>query len=254
MDAFESSLPFIDQHMTKGMSLDKDINEFDHDFIQNHYMEMLANDFAKGSDRAKKDRELRSKSRKLFQILSDLLHRVQSEHSIEIVDDSNDEDRPSDTNRCRDSDLRTLRKANKTLIELLEVSRDLKKKKREVKAMKKMRDMKARKGKKIRRVSSFCSQSSKDSIVSNETQTTADTYYTQDSQYSNMHTPYVIPQSPTPPPHEQSYQSYPSPTGSMYTPHYPSYPPSYYHQMQLNHTTLIRETVDLSAIHGLVPM
>mmetsp|Transcript_9961 Transcript_9961/g.9647 ORF Transcript_9961/g.9647 Transcript_9961/m.9647 type:complete len:235 (-) Transcript_9961:84-788(-) len=151
MDIFENSILF-DKHDIKDSvgeldDLPKDFNgDIDVELIQQHYIQMLANDFVRGK-RAKKDRELRMKSRKLFEILSSLLHRIQLDHSISVDDDDTDDERPSDSNRCRDSDLRTLRKANQTLLALIDVSRDLKKKKRELKARKKRIQMKSKKTK-----------------------------------------------------------------------------------------------------------
>jgi multidrug efflux pump subunit AcrB len=125
----------------------KDLNnELDIELMQQHYIKMLATDFVRGK-RASKDRELRSKSRKLFEILSGLLHRIQVDHSISLSDDGSNDDRPSDSNRCRDSDLRTLRKANQTLLALLDVSRELKKKKMELKSKKRRQHSKIKKSK-----------------------------------------------------------------------------------------------------------
>ena len=140
MDEFESKLPSIDKYITEGtLSSSYGIENLEYDLNQNGCAELFASVFRKErSERAKKDQHLRCKSRKLFDILSSLLTRIETELPIEIAQDC--DARPYDTNRCRDSDLRTLRKTNKTLEALIEVSRELKKKKKEVKAMRKAQE------------------------------------------------------------------------------------------------------------------
>jgi hypothetical protein len=105
-------------------------DEDDHK-VQDHYMKLLASDYRRAK-RAKQDRDDRASIRRNFEVLSALSHRVQMDHSIDVVDDD-DLCRPSDSFRCRDSNLRTLRKATKTLQELMDMSRQLKKERREMK-------------------------------------------------------------------------------------------------------------------------
>jgi len=243
--------------------------------LENDFIDVLTKDSAKSSERAKKDRELRKQSRQLFKILSDLLHRVQNTHSLDVEDEQDDDDHPSDTHRCRDSDLRTLRKANKTLEALIDMSRDLKKKKREAKAMKKLRDMKERKRKKIKRSSSVSLQSSGDSCHREESQVSQDEHVSQKSLYNQVspyaqpsqayfHTPqhkYASHESPFvhpspahmfPPPsfspkHEQTYQTYPFPPPPMFSSPFPDH--GHYHDppMYTNQTRMTFRSVDISS-------
>ena len=188
MDEFESRLPSIDKYITEGMSPSGHAStDFELDLIQNDYAGIFASCFRKErSERAKKDKSLRCKTRKLFDILSSLLNRIQVELPIEISKDC--DDRPYDTNRCRDSDLRTLRKTNKTLEALIEVSRELKKKKKEVKAMKKAQDRKKERiGGNIHRGNWSLSRSSRKLPLSHESQHMNAIISTQDSQLASTH-------------------------------------------------------------------
>jgi len=117
--------------------------------VQDHYMKLLASDYRRAM-RAKQDRDDRASIRKNFEVLSALSHRVQMDHSIDVVD-NDDLCRPSDSFRCRDSNLRTLRKATKTLQELMKISRQLKKEKREMKAKLKNQQIKANHTRKVKR-------------------------------------------------------------------------------------------------------
>lgn len=102
-----------------------DINESDHeDHIHQHYIQMFMHDYM-NDQRAKKDKEFRQKTRKMFSILSQVMDRVHSDPLIDASNAINIELVP-DTNRGRDSDLRTLQNANKLLQSLLEKSRELK--------------------------------------------------------------------------------------------------------------------------------
>jgi len=129
--------------------LEEEEHEEDDHKIQDHYIKLLASDYRR-SKRAKQDRDDRASIRKNFEVLSALSHRVQMDHSIDVVD-NDDLCRPSDSFRCRDSNLRTLRKATKTLQELIKISRQLKKEKREIKAKLKKQQMKAKHTRKIKR-------------------------------------------------------------------------------------------------------
>jgi len=239
-----------------------DLPHFDFESkVENEFMESLTKDFAIGSNRAKKDRELRRQSRDLLRILSDILHQVQNDLSIEVVKDKDDDDRPSDTHRCRDSELVTLRKANKTLEALIDMNRELKKKRREAKALKKLHEMKERKKRKMTTASSFSSLSSEETHHSQETQISHHSHTSQKtlcdhepdniqssqsclilrsprpSKHEQRYQPYrypsqscMIPQSPLSPIHEQTYQPYhyQSSPQPMYFPQYPSYPQYHY--------------------------
>ena len=130
-------------------SLEEDDSEDDQK-MEDHYIKLLASDFRRAK-RAKQDREDRASIRKHFEVLSALSHRVQMEHSID-VSDNDDLCRPSDSFRCRDSNLRTLRKARKTLQELLDINRELKKERREAKAKLKARKTSPKHPKKTRNI------------------------------------------------------------------------------------------------------
>ena len=117
------------------------VNSNDDEHIHQHYIQMFMQDYMNGK-RAKKDKEMRQRTRKMFSVLSNVMQRAQSDPLLNILD-GNDDDAIHDTNRCRDSDLRTLQNANKLLLSLLELSRELKSQKtdlrKDLKAQKKSR-------------------------------------------------------------------------------------------------------------------
>lgn len=213
MDEFESRLPSIDKHITKGIpQYDEGIHDFEVNFVQKDYAEILASCFREErSKRAKRDKSLRCKSRKLFDILSSLLNRVQNELPIEISKDC--DGRPCDTNRCRDSDLRTLRKTNKTLEALIEFSREIKKKKNEVKAMKKSKDKKERKKEKVIHANLPCHLPSRKLPLNHESQNTFSIIDSQEQRLSYTQT--------------VNSQTFSSSAGSMYQPQYLTHVPYY---------------------------
>ena len=116
-------------------------NSNDDEHIHQHYIKMFMQDYMNGK-RAKKDKELRQRTRKMFSVLSNVMHRAQSDPLLDMLNVINS-DALHDTNRCRDSDLRTLQNANKLLHSLLQVSRDLKSQRttlrKDLKAQKKSR-------------------------------------------------------------------------------------------------------------------
>jgi len=144
VDLEEVQISSIDQLVD---TLEEDDSEDDQK-MEDHYIKLLASDFRRAK-RAKQDREDRASIRKHFEVLSALSARVQIEHSIDVAD-NDDLCRPSDSFRCRDSNLRTLRKARKTLQELLDINRELKKERREVKDKLKVRKTSAKHPKKTR--------------------------------------------------------------------------------------------------------
>lgn len=101
-----------------------EINCDDDEHIHQNYIQMLIHDYT-NSQRAKKDKELRQKSRNMFSVLSNVMHRA---HSDPLVNTSGviNIDLEPDTNRGRHSDLRTLQNANKLLESLLKDCRELK--------------------------------------------------------------------------------------------------------------------------------
>lgn len=105
--------------------IENDENNCDDDeHIHQKYIEMLTHDYM-NSQRAKKDKELRQKSRKMFSVLSNVMHRAHSDPLVNTSGVINIGLEP-DTNRGRDSDLRTLQNANKLLESLIKDCRKLK--------------------------------------------------------------------------------------------------------------------------------
>ena len=209
MDEFNARLHSIDNNITNSVSQPcKEIPEYEFNLVQNDYAEILASCFREErSKRAKRDKSLRSKSRKLFDILSSLLNRVQTELPIESLKDY--DGRPCDTNRCRDSDLRTLRKTNKTLEALIEFSREIKEKKREVKAIKKSEEKKSRKRKTISIANWSHQPPSRKLALYHESHNTISLVNAQEPRLSCTQT--VI------------NQTYPPSAGSIYPPQYMTY-------------------------------